>query len=648
MFPPRYSPLSLHSKIPKSKIGIKFLPRCYKSGIACGNPCVGDHRNRRSGHYNAQHYDSSNTHDMTAPCPDAVLHLAALHTLAAAGFASTSRAASLSLSTTLSRYLRLVAVTCTERASLAGRTKIAAIDVLQALEELGIGGIGELQEWTVGLDQEVSLNAPGLISLGQEVREGLVIEDGITRLKMVPDDQIGVLNEDEDEDEEESMEEDEGEDMDDGMEVEEVVPKRLRFDSPDWSWLPPLPSDQVSTTQSSLPVPTQTTHADHTSLTAPAGSLSIIDRYRRKIPYSQSQLSENRPFIDPPRPTQHPPLPPPQSSFPALQTAYAATKNEPTIALRQTALRQQASDLLRRTIASPDQFQPKDTLILPLSGPKISPIIPSFSTDESIPHRSIPIISNPDGILSRLVHEIKSPHLPPPLRERLTSVRPPVPLMKDGQPILYGPEIKGPSRHALLKAQGKHAEAEKLDKGLLQATWPTPSKGIDRFSQKLTIPRNALNSGIGEDRPRVPKGNRKVETPSVNLTEPDDSGASTNKIKFKVSAPSPSITITNDPMERADTFQKSISPNPHSPHTAPTPTLSSSPNPNPGLKLKLGVKKPTDPTGGQDQNHPMNSPSSLSPSTQPTRPMLSLKLSSRSISPYKPSEGDDRVKTERK
>lgn len=91
-----------------------------------------------------------------AASPDAVLHLAALHTLAHAGFASTSRAASLHLSTILSRYLRLVAAECTDRAALAGRSKVAATDVVGTLEDLGVGGIGELQEWTVNLDKEVS------------------------------------------------------------------------------------------------------------------------------------------------------------------------------------------------------------------------------------------------------------------------------------------------------------------------------------------------------------------------------------------------------------------------------------------------------------------------------------------------------------
>lgn len=104
-----------------------------------------------------------------AASPDAVLHLAALHTLAQAGFASTSRAASLTLSGVLSRYLAVVAASCTERAALAGRSKVAAIDVVNALEDLGVGGIGELQEWTVDLDKEVSFAGAKMDELASEL-----------------------------------------------------------------------------------------------------------------------------------------------------------------------------------------------------------------------------------------------------------------------------------------------------------------------------------------------------------------------------------------------------------------------------------------------------------------------------------------------
>lgn len=103
-----------------------------------------------------------------AASPDAVLHLVALHTLAQAGFASTSRAASMTLSSALARYLQNIAAACTERAALAGRTKVAAIDVVTALEDMGVGGVAELEEWTADLDKEVVLTGGKLGELAGE------------------------------------------------------------------------------------------------------------------------------------------------------------------------------------------------------------------------------------------------------------------------------------------------------------------------------------------------------------------------------------------------------------------------------------------------------------------------------------------------
>lgn len=116
-----------------------------------------------------------------AASPDAVLHLAALHTLAQTGFASTSRAASVTLSGVLSRYLQLVATSCTERAALAGRSKVAAIDVVNALEDLGVGGITELQEWTADLDKEISFTGGKMDELAGGLR-GLTIIQLTARL----------------------------------------------------------------------------------------------------------------------------------------------------------------------------------------------------------------------------------------------------------------------------------------------------------------------------------------------------------------------------------------------------------------------------------------------------------------------------------
>ena len=91
--------------------------------------------------------------------PDAVLHLAALHALARAGFASASRAASLTLSAVLARYLAVLARSCTERAALAGRSKVAAVDVVDTLDALGLDGVGQVLEWTAGREEEVLVGA---------------------------------------------------------------------------------------------------------------------------------------------------------------------------------------------------------------------------------------------------------------------------------------------------------------------------------------------------------------------------------------------------------------------------------------------------------------------------------------------------------
>lgn len=83
--------------------------------------------------------------------PNAVLHLATLHLLSQAGFASTSRAASLTLTSVVEQYFKLVARASIDRAFLAGRRKPGALDVVESLHELGPGfGLDELYEY--GLD----------------------------------------------------------------------------------------------------------------------------------------------------------------------------------------------------------------------------------------------------------------------------------------------------------------------------------------------------------------------------------------------------------------------------------------------------------------------------------------------------------------
>ena len=427
---------------------------------------------------------------MTAPSPDAVLHLAALHTLAATGFASTSRAASLTLSVTLARYLRLVATTCAERAALAGRHKVAAIDVVQALEELGVGGIGELHEWTAGLGKEVCLTAPGLEALGEGLRQGLGVDEAVAEMRLV-----------EGKEKDESDESDEGDESDEDDVKMDIEP--IRFASPDLSWLP-------STTTNA---PYQDEITPSTILTP---ATSIADRYRRRIPWEQSQLSA-RPFVDPPKPTIN--LPPGTSSFAKLSTAFAATAGAPSVAMRQTPLRQQLTEILRLHVAPSDAYIPSDTLISPIAPPRTTPIVPSHS--DTIPPRFIPLDPDPKSMLASLVHQIHSPQLPPALRERLTSVRPPVAQMRDGKPILYGEPVRGPSEAALAKARGKTAEAEHADQGWLRATWDSGPKGSEKCGRgRLPTGRKVVQSGQGEEKPRVPEGTARAAPKMFKLRVP--------------------------------------------------------------------------------------------------------------------------------
>lgn len=644
---------------------------------------------------------------MSAPSPDAVLHLAALHTLAATGFASTSRAASVTLSSTLARYLRLVALTCTERASLAGRNKVAAIDVLQALEELGVGGVAELHEWTVGLDQEVCLATPGLAGLGEELRDGLGDEVGYARMKLVSDEEAHA-----EVDEDWEIVEEEGEDVDHGMGVDEVDTvkvespgrtSKLRFPSPDFSWLPPLPGGEV--------IPDHTTHSthavteEHTATTAVAPALSIIDRYRRRIPFSQSELSSLRPFNDPPSAPPSLSLPTASSSFSSLSTAYAATRGEPSVALRQMPLRSQAIELLRRTVAAPDEYNPDDTLVVQTPGPRSTPIVPSHSESPGLHAHAIPLNPNPTGLLSRMVHMMQSPHLPTQLRDRLTSVRPPQPQDRGGLPVLYGEAVRGPGEAALARARGKLAEAEEMDQGFVQATWHAPPRGLEKWGQRLPTGKKVMQSGKGEDRPRVPPGTRPAGIPGRGV-ESDPAGSSSvehvenpptpgapGKIRLRLStldaggssatpgslsplppvvngfSPGPADSLNLSAPQSTSTNAEHVTSNnlvSSSAVSTPGPTgiklklgfadqgteLATTPNtpsvsspagatPGPtGIKLKLGLPKrpseslsPGPPIGDISTNGA--SPGLITPVNAPSpRPILSLKIGSRSISPF--------------
>ena len=445
------------------------------------------------------------------PSTDAVLHLAALHTLAATGFASTSRAASLTLSSTLAQYLRVVALACTDRAAQAGRSKVAAIDVVQALDDLGVGGVSELHEWTVGLDQEVTFRDAGLAGLGEAVRKGVGLPGALAEMKLVPDDEVPEA----DSEDEDVVKEDDLMDMD-------FFQRKLRSPS-DLSWLPPLPGAEE------IHAPTTMDHT-HAHPSIPSSDLSISERYRKRIPYASSTLSTSREFVDPASDYAPRDLTQPPSSFPALLSAYESSSREPSIAFRQTHYRQQASELLRRFVAPPEAFSPSDTLSSHLPPPRVTPIVPSHS--DSIPPHPVPI--NPDphsGLLSSLVHRMQSPHLPPSLRERLTSIRPPVPLKRDDKPILYGEPVRGPSEVALARAKGKQPEHPE-DEGFLRATWDSGPKGAEKWGKgRLATGKKVVQSGEGEAKPREPPGRRLLEP---KLESPAETPG-TSKIRLRLS-----------------------------------------------------------------------------------------------------------------
>lgn len=599
----------------------------------------------------------------SAPSPDAVLHLAALHTLAQTGFASTSQAASLTLSTTMARYLRLVATTCSERAAQAGRSKVAGIDVVQALEDLGVGGVSDLHEWTVGLEKEVSLTAPGLEGLQAGLRDGRSAEEYIAELRLVDKETFPAEDEESggEEEAEEKMVVDEASDSA-GVKLEKVTPEPIwiRPQSPDFSWLPPKPGLEPEQA-ASAPV-TERAAADQPTHIALAEPLSIIDRYRRRIPFSQSQLSTARSFVDPPRPAQDPAIPPTTTSFPALVRAFEKTQGEPSINLRQTHLRLQATELLRRVIAPPDETIPTDTLVTPIPPPRSTPIVASYRSAES-PANLIPL--NPDprgGLLSSLVHHMQSPYLPPDLWDRLTSIRSPlVQNDEQGNPIFYGEPVQGPSAAALARARGKPNEAENADEGLLRYTWDSGPRGKKRWSEPgLPEGRKVVQSGQGELKPRVPAGAKGFVTTEAVGTP----GGAPGKIRLR-------------PMSRADgSISPGVQPSPSNPTTPSfTLNLSKEPSlPSPGaqtnghtaqavngstdstaeatakpFKIKLGFKRdggtPTSSLPGTPLNGPptpVDAPGSMGPPPrrvsiskvktpneapfQPPKPVLSLKF----------------------
>lgn len=451
---------------------------------------------------------------MASASPEAILHLATLHLLAQAGFASTSRAASLTLSTATEKYLRLVASACTERAGLAGRNKVAAGDVLATLEDLG-EGVESLWEWVV--DQPVVRFEGGTGGLQERLDEGRGVEEALAEMRLVPEAPDG-----DDESMEEGSEGD-SEDSDDleadndrmDIDADTDVKPHLRLKPDPSTWLPPLPGEYAPAPDIVLPQSHQ------------AAPTSTAEKYRRAIPFAGSLLS-SKPFEDPPTPSSPVLLPPPSSSFPSLLGTYQAIASEPSVSLRQTDLRRQATEILRRSVASAEQFSPSDTLIFPLPGPRVSPIIPSHSDTQTTSHL-LPVNPDRSGMLSSLVHQMHSPHLPPKLRERLTSLRPPLAQTrngaKDGEPIFYGDPVRGPDQAALNKAKGKPTDPS--EETYLRYTWDTGPRGADKFGKgKLPTGKKVVKSGQGETVPREPETTRTLKFRLGDATSPAGPGGS--------------------------------------------------------------------------------------------------------------------------
>lgn len=326
------------------------------------------------------------------------------------------------------------------------------------------------------------------------LRDGLSIEDAI-EAHFVPIDSEEEEDEDEDE-EDESMDVD----VDVKEEEEDITPRvfEYRHQSPDMSWLPPMPSDQVQTVSTG-------TGAVGVAADAIPAPQSVADRYRRPVAYASSQLAERGfDFADPPKSMTRSHLPAAPTSFPSLLNTYEAVKSEPSVALRQTDGRRQAADLLRLTVGNPEVFSPKDTLFSSLPPPRVSPIVPSHS--ETLPPRFLPINPDREGIVSSLLFEIRSPYLPPPLRERLTSLRPPqVQTPENGAPFLYGEPVRGADEAALAKARGKATGEEQ--EAWFRATWDSGSRGSEKWSNgRLPTGKKVIRMVEGEMKPRESEG----------------------------------------------------------------------------------------------------------------------------------------------
>jgi hypothetical protein len=380
---------------------------------------------------------------------------------------------------------------------------------------------------------------------------------------------------------------------------------KLRFPSPDFSWLPPIPNlSVIHPPEPDSPSTNTRTRSAVESITVPS---AIIDRYRTRIPFTSSSLTTQTTYnVSIPPSTSR--LPAGTTSLPDLISTYADTKGETSVAIRPNGYRFQALDLLRRQIASPDAYSPHDILAVrgTVAGPRFTPIaVPSH-----------PVANNPEqvGILSRLLHSIQSANLPSELRERLTSLRPPLPQKRDGQSLTYGPGLRGADESTLLRAQGKEATKDEVV-NFHYATWDSGPRGLEKFSRP-NLPRGKkVNKYVeGEDVPRQEKRKASQPTPGENAglggrilkirlgdslspvpPVTSGSGSGTNPI------PSPGIII--------DATASSTTP------PVITPGASSS---GPTLKLKIKRDSLDIATGDRDTTGPRHSPrNTISPLPQP-------------------------------
>lgn len=240
-------------------------------------------------------------------------------------------------------------------------------------------------------------------------------------------------------------------------------------------WMPPLPGAAVPSTSqldepaatadalelASLPNPPVPDATAATTAATDSFSRSQLDSYLQPIAYGASMLKESHPHA---QLTLHrasdAQLPERTSSFPALLRAYQETAQDPSMTLSVKPLRHAAAWYLIQGASNPDTYNPPDTLYASPSaappGPRASPIVPVHPIPDaagnvpSCPLKMLPldphpptlrdIVAHPPPLLSTLVRDLagQSPFLPRPLRDRLTSLRPPNPL----NGVYYGQQVE--------------------------------------------------------------------------------------------------------------------------------------------------------------------------------------------------------------